>query len=372
MRFDALRVIQPSGRCVYAFAATVEMIMQVAQVQRISRDDADSLIGYQRPEVMGHIAEIRRYIDGRDAVLANTIVIAFDDAVRFIPQDLNTDNGPGQSGTLEVPVHTNGGLRAGFIVDGQQRLAAMASGAHSHFPVFVTAMIAPDVREQRKQFLLVNRTKPLPKGMIFELLPEIDGDLPHHLARQKLAASITTQLNLTPHSYLHRKINTPTCPQGHIKDNSIRRLVMNSLSDGILYTLAHDGLTQASLLKQAVCIVSTFWEGVTLAFGHACDLPPRQSRLTHGVGIAAMGYVMDFLYSAQTQPIHPTADSIMKSLSPLKGICAWTEGFWDFGDRGIRPWNDLQNIDRDIRLLASHLMKGLINSDHDEFHDPTV
>ena len=372
MRFDALRITQPSGRCVYAFAATIEMIMQVAQVQRISRDNNDSLTGYQRPEVMGHIAEIRRYIDGGNAVLANTIVIAFDDTVQFIPKNSHTKSGPSESGTLEVPVHTDGGLRAGFIVDGQQRIAAIASGAHSHFPVFVTAMIAPDVREQRKQFVLVNRTKPLPKGMIFELLPEIDGDLPHHLARQKVAASITAQLNLRPYSFLHRKIKTPTCPQGYIKDNSIRRLVMNSLSDGVLYELAHDGLTEASLLEQAIRVVSTFWEGVTLTFGDACHLPPTQSRLTHGVGMSAMGYVMDLLYSAQTQPSDCTADTIMRSLSPLKAICAWTDGFWDFGDRGTRPWNDLQNIDRDIRLLASHLIKGLKNSDYGESHDPRV
>lgn len=362
LHFDALRITQPSGRYVYAFAATAEVILQIAEIQRISRDEADELVGYQRPEVMSHIVEIRRYIEGSDAVLPNTIVIAFDDSVQFTPYDSARKNGPGEFGTLDVPENTKDVSRPGFIVDGQQRLAAMVSCAHSNFPIFVTAMIAPDIREQRKQFVLVNRTKPLPKGMIFELLPEIDGVLPYHLAKQQLAASITTQLNLKPYSFLYRKIKTPTCPQGRIKDNSIRRLVLNSLSDGILYTVSQEGMKQAEFVERAIQIVSTFWEGVTLTFGHACDLPPTQSRLTHGVGIAAMGYVMDHIYSTQLNHSNCTADTITNALEPLKKICAWTEGFWDFGDRGIRPWNDLQNIGRDIRLLTNYLLRGLKNS----------
>lgn len=357
MHFDALRITQPSGRYVYAFATTTEVILQIAEIQRISRDEDDELIGYQRPEVMSHIAEIRRYIEGSDAVLPNTIVIAFDDSVQFIPHDSARKNGPGEFGTLEVLENTKDVSRPGFIVDGQQRLAAMASCAHSHFPIFVTAMIAPDIREQRKQFVLVNRTKPLPKGMIFELLPEINGVLPYHLAKQQLAASITIRLNLKPYSFLYRKIKTPTCPQGHIKDNSIRRLVLHSLSDGILYTLSHEGIKRAEFLERTIQIISAFWEGVSLTFGRACDIPPTQSRLTHGVGVTAMGYVMDHIYSTHSIYNNYAANKIADALEPLKAHCAWTEGYWDFGDRGKRPWNDLQNIDRDIRLLTNHLLR---------------
>jgi len=120
-------------------------------------------------------------------------------------------------------------------------------------------------------------------------------------------------------------------------------------------------MSQALFLEHAIQIVSTFWEGVTLTFGHACDLPPTQSRLTHGVGIAAMGYVMDHIYSTQVYHSNCTADTIKNALEPLKKMCAWTKGFWDFGDRDIRPWNDLQNIDRDIRLLTNYLLQGLKN-----------
>ncbi|MFC2034898.1 DGQHR domain-containing protein DpdB [Chloroflexota bacterium] len=363
MRFEALRIIQPSGRPVFAFATTAEEILNIAKIQRISRDFNDTLVGFQRPEVMSHISEIRRYIDGDDGVLPNTIVIAFDDNVKFIPSDLLAGNGHGNFGTLEIPTKNGNVVRPGFIIDGQQKLAAIATSVHSNFPIFVTAMIAPDIKEQRKQFVLVNRTKPLPKGMIYELLPEIDGILPPYLIKQQFAALITTQLNLQPHSFLYKKIKTPTCPQGYIKDNSIRRLITNSLTDGVLYTLSEKRITKEELIKRCISIVSTFWEGVYDTFGFAFTLPPKESRLTHGVGIASMGYVMDYIFPVPIGNKVCSPKRIANMLKPLKSSCAWTDGYWDFSERGIRPWNDLQNIDRDIRLLTEHLLR-LIKNGH--------
>jgi hypothetical protein len=41
---------------------------------------------------------------------------------------------------------------------------------------------------------------------------------------------------------------------------------------------------------------------------------------------------------------------------PLHEICAWVGGFWDFGLRERRRWNDLQNVPRDINRLADYLV----------------
>ena len=45
--------------------------------------------------------------------------------------------------------------------------------------------IAKDEAEQRSQFILVNNTKPLPKGLIHELLPDSTGHLPPAYARKQ-------------------------------------------------------------------------------------------------------------------------------------------------------------------------------------------
>ena len=40
------------------------------------------------------------------------------------------------------------------------------------FPIAVNAFFVADAHEQKEQFILVNSTKPLPKGLLYELLPE--------------------------------------------------------------------------------------------------------------------------------------------------------------------------------------------------------
>jgi len=349
VRFEAIRITQPSGRSVFAFPAQAEDLLKVVQISHVRRGTARELRGYQRPEVASHIAEIRRYLETSDSVLPNAIVVAFDERAQFI---VERHTKTGERGVLVVPEEEIEGRLCGFVVDGQQRLAAVSSCRHGSFPFFVTAMVAATEAEQRKQFVLVNRTKPLPPGLVFELLPEIGGSLPTALARQQFAARLVMCLNLDENSSLFGIVRTPTSPDGFIKDNSIRRLVLNSLSDGALATLPADPI------YDMIDVVSIYWQGVTKAFGRATTLPPSKSRLTHGVGIVSLGFVMDELYLAP-RDVPWTAAYVAERLAVLVPHCAWCEGEWDFGAEERRPWNALQNIDRDIRLLT-HFMRRLL------------
>jgi len=74
-----------------------------------------------------------------------------------------------------------------------------------------------------------------------------------------------------------------------------------------------------------------------------------------------MGYVMDYVFPVPVGNKVCSPEKIVNALKPLNGSCSWTNGYWDFGERGIRPWNDLQNIDRDIRLLMDYLLKLIRN-----------
>jgi len=361
--FEALRIIQPSGRHVFSFATTAGDLLEIADIPRIRRGESKALEGYQRPEVVSHIAEIRRYLESNDAILPNTIVVAFSDSVEFEVHEQRL--GPGRYGRLTVPRPREGEVKPGFVVDGQQRLAAASSCMHPDFPLFVTAFIAPDAAEQRKQFVLVNRTKPLPQGMIFELLADIKGHLPQQLAKQRLAAALTTRLNFGSGA-LQNKIKTPTCPDGTIKDNSMRRAISSSLSDGALFQLAKSEprrgrqcgwKDEEELHKAMEQLVATYWDGVAHAFPEAWALPPKQSRLTHGVGIVALGYVMDHLYARRLKGTEWNTDCIARELKVLEPYCAWTRGTWKFAPGDERGWNVLQNTDRDVRLLTSYLCR---------------
>jgi len=267
------------------------------------------------------------------------------------------NRGPAGFGILVVPESVEGGKSPGFIVDGQQRLAAIASCTFADFPVFVTAMIAPDIDEQRKQFVLVNRTKPLPQGLIFELLPAIHGVLPDALARQRISAAISARLNLDWNSSLFRQIKTPTCPVGNIKDNSIKRMVINSLSDGALYLISQEKKVMSEFMDKTTRVVSDFWKAVSITFRDAWNLPPHKSRLTHGVGVAAMGFVMDHLYCERYDASQWNPAMLVDTLDSIRMHCAWTKGEWRFDGHSVRQWNELQNTEKDIRLLTNHFRR---------------
>lgn len=359
LRFQSLRLTQPSGREVYSFAIGALELLEVAQIPRIRRGEDRQLEGYQRPEVVGHIAEIRRYLESDEAVLANTIVVAFSEAVSFEPQ--GEPSGSSQFGYLNIEKPAAGEALPGFVVDGQQRLAAASSSRHEHFPLFVTAFVAPNAAEQRKQFVLVNRTKPLPQGMIFELLADITGHLPTALAKARLASALTNRLNQSE-GVLQGKIRTPTNPTGIIKDNSMRRAITNSLNDGALFQVAksagRDGFESEDQMHSAMqSVLETYWEGVSLAFPEAWKLPPKASRLTHGVGVVSLGFVMDHLHTRRLKGADWNALSIAGELRTLAPYCAWTSGAWKFSTDDVRGWNVLQNTDRDVRLLTGYLCR---------------
>src|SRR5262245_23633145 len=164
VRLPAIEIKQGSTRKFYSFAIDGKLLPRFATISRIRRDTGNELIGYQRPEVLSHIAEIRRYIESDNPLIPNAIVIAFNTSVRFEPGD-SADCSYSRWGTLIVPLGgDDGGEKPGLIVDGQQRSAAIRDAQVSHFPICATAFIAESEIEQREQFILVNSTKPLPKG----------------------------------------------------------------------------------------------------------------------------------------------------------------------------------------------------------------
>jgi DGQHR domain-containing protein len=248
-------------------------------------------------------------------------------------------------------------------VDGQQRSAAIRDADIAEFPVAAVGFIATGEAEQRSQFILVNNTKPLPKGLIHELLPDTIGHLPPKYARRQLPALLMTRLNndtstlLDDDSPFQGLIATPTAPDGYIKDNSVLRMIENSLYEGALYQY-RDPTDGSGDVEQMLLHLKTYWSLVRATFPEAWNLPPRKSRLTHGAGIQALGYVMDALTEGVPAIELPGLD-LGRSLARLKEGCAWTAGTWDFQPNDQRRWNGLQNTPNDISLLTNHLLRTL-------------
>lgn len=67
----ALRIDQHPTIPLYVFTLAAEEVHQVADVARISRDEAGKLIGYQRPEKKQHVKQILEYLDGEEVLFPN-------------------------------------------------------------------------------------------------------------------------------------------------------------------------------------------------------------------------------------------------------------------------------------------------------------
>ncbi|MEU5334463.1 DGQHR domain-containing protein DpdB [Streptomyces asoensis] len=359
LRLPALEVRQ-GDRKIYCFAVDGKKIHSFAAVSRVRRDDDSNLQGYQRPEVLSHIRGIRRYLESDNAMLPNALVLAFDENVRFETGARRKD-GVDYSvpGELVIPVDESlpDEDKPALIVDGQQRSAAIRDADLVEFPVAAVGFIADNHDDQRSQFILVNSTKPLPKGLIHELLPETSGHLPPTYARRRLPAQLMTRLNTDGQGPFYGRIASPTSPDGNIKDTAVLRMLEHSLFEGALYQYRNpeDG---SGDVDRMLLHLRSFWTMVKDTFSDAWKLPPRQSRLTHGAGIQAMGFVMDSLTDGM-QAEEVDCDAVRNAVLGLMPVTAWTSGMWRFPDGEQRRWNGLQNTPSDIRLLTDLLVRAV-------------
>ena len=142
LRLPPSRSGKTASGTLYSFAVDGKKLPLFAAVSRVKRDAEHQFAGYQRAESIQHIRTIRRYLETADAVLPNALVVAFDSRVRFEAIDGSPDDAT-QMGHLIVPVDESetDDEKPAWIVDGQQRTAAIREADVDAFPVYVTAFI---------------------------------------------------------------------------------------------------------------------------------------------------------------------------------------------------------------------------------------
>lgn len=356
MQIPAIEIRQGKGRPLYSFGIDGKKLLDIAQISRIGRNEEAKITGYQRPEVISHIKEIRAYLETDSAILPNAIVVAFNTKVTFEPLKYADANKTIRHGFLNVPRdHSEELEKPGWIVDGQQRSAAIRDADINEFPVFVTAFITDSIAEQKEQFILVNSTKPLPQGLIYELLPETDIRLSTKLEKRKIPTQLLALLNSDCSSVFFKAIQTPTNPSGFIKDNSFIRMIENSLNDGALYKFKTFRETDLATTN-CISLLNSYWKAVSLIFPSAWGKKSSESRLSHGVGIISMGFLMDAITDKYRSIDVPSVDVFVSELGRVADRCAWTNGSWEFGCGKVRQWNEIQNISKDIELISNFLL----------------
>jgi DGQHR domain-containing protein len=140
LTLPALEIRQTATRWLYSFAVDGKVLSRFAAVSRVHRTSEMAISGYQRPEVASHVAGIRAYLESEDPLLPNAIVVAFDSRVRFVGNTRGA-RGYARAGELVIPTDPRWeeADKPGWIVDGQQRVAAVREAQVASFPLCVTA-----------------------------------------------------------------------------------------------------------------------------------------------------------------------------------------------------------------------------------------
>lgn len=364
LRKRALRIVQDPEHPLYLFSLTAEELVMIADISRVSRDNEGKLIGYQRPEVQNHIQNIVEYLDSEDVVFPNSIILALSSDVDFKEsRGPKIDNGSGVPGSLEIPLPANGQPKPAWIVDGQQRTIALARSKRRDLPVPVSAFVADKVDLQRDQFLRINNTRPLRKGLIDELLPEVDTVLPANLNARKVPSALCDLLNQDPDSPFKgiikrvsgvakksgSEVVTDTVVISMLQENFQSSGALNPFRNIAAGTTDFDGVRR---------VLFMYWNAVRMTFPEAWGLQAEKSRLMHGTGIRAMGRLMDRIMYMVDIHAPNSFDYVQGEIARIRPYCNWTQGTWD--ELGLR-WNEIQNVSSHVRLLSNFLIRKYIN-----------
>lgn len=361
----ALKVLQNDTVPLYLFALAAEEVDLIADVARVSRDEAGRLIGYQRPEKRKHVKQIQEYLDSDEVVFPNGLILALPPEVRFkSSRGPNSTDGLSVSGTLEIPLNSvSGAFRPAWIVDGQQRSLALSRTKHTRLPVPIAGFVTENLELQREQFLRINTVQPLPAGLVTELLPEIARVPSPRMATRQLPSALVDMLNQDPASPFHGLIRRASSTADErkstvITDTSLVEALRESIESpsGTLFPYRNiaTGTTDTDGIRQALF---AYWGAVQDTFPEAWGLPPTKSRLMGGVGIRAMGRLMDRVLAHVDVQGNDARGQVQRELARISVRCHWTDGTWD--DLGL-GWNDLQNTPRHISALSNFLVRAYI------------
>ena len=358
----ALVVHQPSDHPLYLFALTTIELEAIADISRVSRDGAGKLIGYQRAAVKKHIDGIVEYLDGENPLLPNAMILAINSSAKFTKsRGPNVDDGVVGAGTLEIPIPAPGEVRPAWIVDGQQRSMALGMAKNRKFPIPVAAFVADTVNVQRDQFVRVNNSKPLPTGLVTELLPEISTPISPRLAMRRLPSALVNQLNLDEASPFQGLIKRPSMTKEErstavVTDTSIVKGLEEALGSPSSCLFPYRNIATGETDIDGIwAVLLCYWNSVRETFPDAWGLPSSQSRLMHGVGIRSMFRLMDRVMSNINPGSKGAEEAVLHELSLIAPMCRWTSGYWE--DLGGAAWNSLQNTPRDIKVLSNYLSR---------------
>lgn len=343
-----------NGKYVYSLSIQGNEVLDIASVDNVRRDENGILLGYQRVQIKKHIKEITEYMNKSDAILPNAIVVCFDSIVKF--EEIS--DGMGYLIIPDDKIH-------GFIVDGQQRSTALFDAEelkNKTFEVAVNAFIADEPEIQREQFMLVNNSKPLPKTLLNELMPNTSNTLPKALEEKKLPNMLIQELNRNEHSVFFNRIRTHTCSEGYITENSLLLPIKASLDGhGCLFEYTSFATGKETNIDAMLQIIDNYFTAIGELWSEDFNLKPRLTRLTHGGGIKALFDLLDAIHARIDKEL------LLYTIEDFKNILIsltldWRDMKVQDGRGNEISIMELQNNSKDKAILSNYLLRRFFDS----------
>jgi DNA sulfur modification protein DndB len=362
IKLNALKVLSQNEREIYSMAMKSQDLVAMSHVLHASRNEKMEVVAYQRPEMVSHIKEIAEYLKTVDALLPNAVVVAMNPALSTFTPFERQGGGIGVMGELllEMPPKQP----PLWIIDGQQRTMALKESGVEDFPIFVSALRDVDIEFQRQQFVNVNSAKPLPRALIYELLPHLD-KVPAKYRNKVFPIKIAETLAVNERSPFFGIVKFAAKSQSISPKDEV--VEFNSLVAAMAHvTRKNSGFTAKKIkngatkgLKEVEDFYIDYWCSVKKIFPNAWGMSPKESRLMHGVGIWGMTTLADEIATRFRRL--PTPEETQRELMCIADKMAWTknEGKWVNID-GIGEniaWNKFQNTATDKNTLSAFIRR---------------
>jgi hypothetical protein len=181
------------------------------------------------------------------------------------------------------------------------------------------------------------------------------------MAARKIPSAICDWLNQSDESPVQNLIKRASTPESErkkavITDTSVVKMIEESLSSPSGCLFPYRNIASGETDFDGICkVLVAFWTSVREVFPDAWGKPPAKSRLIGGVGIRAMGRLMDRIMPGIKLENKNAVNQIKKEIGRIADVCRWTSGRWEDLD-GLK-WNELQNVPRHVHVLSNYLIR---------------
>ena len=365
-RQRAVRVDVEGSLPFLLFALTVDELLEMSVASLAQDATLEAVVDHTNPQTCSVLQEVTMTFQSEVGTSPIAVTVAISSRIRFVAsRGPNISESIGTVGVLEFPVADFSERPPLILLAGHYELLAASRAELGASPVSICGIEIEDIRIIREQFRRLSGVPRLNEAIADELFPLPIGMFPQRLAAKDVPSAICQWLHESEHSPFRGLITGLPSVSGSRKKPvlpaaSISMMIDESIStpSGCLFPYRNVATGETDF--EGICrLLVAFWNGVRHAFPDAWGKPPARSRLMHGVGVRAMGRLMDLIMPAIDASSDVAVEQVAQELARIEPFCRWTTGTWD--ECGLK-WDEIQNVPRHIHMISSILIRAYFHA----------